>query len=305
MPTQGRNNAIDLIKILMAILVISIHTITPNGTFDYLLTQSAARIAVPFFFIAAGYYFPSNPKGSDICKTIFRITSLYFAWCLFYLPFEISDIALKANSFGGIIGESAYTFIKGWRHLWFMPALIIGMVLYYFLRNNKYINLIALALYALGFLLQSSMPHGEYSILFYRNFLTFAFPLIAMGSAIKTIRIEGTSGLAYLSGLIMITAILLLEGYVRMQLNIYNNDLLILSPLVAACIFMLALRSNAHVPFGVRGIASSMYFIHYFFYLVLKSHISNEAILFVSVCVLSILFSFALNNIRLYRTFFT
>lgn len=260
---------------------------------------------MPFFFIAAGYYFPSNPKESDICKTIFRITSLYFAWCLLYLPFEISDIALKANSLGGMIGESAYIFIKGWRHLWFMPALIIGMVLYYFLRNNKYINFIALALYAIGFFLQSTIPHAEYSILFYRNFLTFAFPLIAMGSAIKRIRIEGAPGLAYLSGLIMITAILLLEGYIRMQLNIYNNDLLVLSPLVAACIFMVALRSNAHVPFSVRGIASSMYFIHYFFYLILKGHISNEVILFFSVCVLSLLFSFALNKIRLYRRFFT
>ena len=305
MAIQGRNNAIDLVKILMAILVISIHTITPDGTFDYLLTQSIARVAVPFFFIAAGYYFPSNPKAEHIKKTIFRLTGLYIAWCVFYLPFEISDIAIKKYSTSGYAFKSLYILVKGWRHLWFMPALIIGMIVYYFLHANKRLYPIALSLYSIGFILQSSIEHGEYSILFYRNFLTFGFPLIALGAALKRYRLSFKTGYPGLAVLLLLTVMLLIEGIVRLKSGIYDNDLLILAPLVAAYAFMLASNVNINLKLNVACTASSIYFIHYFFYLTFKSHIANQFLLFFAVSALSLFFSLALNKLRAYRRFFT
>jgi len=305
MATQGRNNAIDLVKILMAILVISIHTITPSGVFDYLLTQSVARVAVPFFFIAAGYYFPANPKSADIKKAVFRLTILYIAWCVFYLPFEISDISTKPLSASGYLWESLYIFVKGWRHLWFMPALIIGMVVYYLLHSNKKVNIIAFSLYAIGFMVQLKIEHGEYSILFYRNFLTFGFPLIAMGATLKKYRLSFKTGYLSLAALLFLTVMLLIEGFVRLNSGIYDNDLLLLAPLVAAYAFMLTLKVNISLQFNIACTASSIYFVHYFFYLILKSHIANQLLLFLAVSVLSLLFSLTFNKFSVYRRFFT
>ncbi|MDH2066566.1 acyltransferase family protein [Pantoea sp. GD03673] len=305
MATQGRNNAIDLVKILMAILVISIHTITPSGIFDYLLTQSVARVAVPFFFIAAGYFFPSNPKQADIKKALFRLATLYIAWCVFYLPFEISDISTKPLSASGYFWESLYIFAKGWRHLWFMPALMLGMVVYYLLHSNKKVNIIAFSLYAIGFMVQLNIEHGEYSILFYRNFLTFGFPLIAMGAALKKQRPSFKTGYPVLATLLLLTVMLLLEGFVRLKSGIYDNDLLLLAPLVAVYAFMLTLKVDINLPLNIACTASSIYFIHYFFYLTLKYHISNQILLFLAVSVLSLFFSLTLNKLNIYRRFFT
>ncbi|KAB8308039.1 hypothetical protein EH227_15590 [Rouxiella chamberiensis] len=305
MANQGRNNAIDFVKILMAILVISIHTITPSGTLDYLLTQSIARVAVPFFFIAAGYYFPSNPKAADIKKTVFRLTCLYIAWCVFYLPFEISDIAMKHRSTGGYAFESLYILVKGWRHLWFMPALIIGMIVYYFLYANKRLYLIAISLYVIGFILQSSIEHGEYSILFYRNFLTFGFPLIALGAALKKYRISSMAAYSGVSTFLFLTIMLCAEGCIRLKLGVYNNDLLLFAPLAASCIFMIALRSNIKINFNIASTASSIYFIHYFFYLALKSQIGNQTLLFLSVSFFSVFFSLTFGKISFYKRILT
>lgn len=305
MATQGRNNAIDLLKILMAILVISIHTITPDGVFDYLLTQSVARVAVPFFFIAAGYYFTANPRSVDIKKAVFRLATLYIAWCVFYLPFEISDISTKPFSASGYLWESLYIFVKGWRHLWFMPALILGIAVYYLLHSSKKVNIIAFSLYAIGFMIQSNIEHGEYSILFYRNFLTFGFPLIAMGAALKKQRLSFKTGYPGLAVLLLLTVMLLLEGFSRLKLGIYDNDLLLLAPFVAVYTFVLTLNVNINLPFNIACTASSIYFVHYFFYLTLKSHIANQFLLFFAVSVLSLLFGLTLNRLSVYRRFFT
>lgn len=305
MAVQGRNNAIDLMKILMAIFVISIHTIAPDDTIKYLLTQSIARVAVPFFFIAAGYYFPSKPKRSDLKKTTLRLVYLYIAWCVFYLPFEFSDIVTKPLSVSGYVCETLYILVKGWRHLWFMPALIIGLVIYYFLHAKKRVYLIALSLYFLGFALQLSIQNNEYSILFYRNFLTFGFPLIVLGAALKRYGYLVKADYQGAATLLFLTIMLCVEGYVRLKTGIYNNDLLIFSPLVAACVFMLTLDANVKTRLNIASIASSMYFIHYFFYLILKAHIENHYLLFFIVSVFSLLFSLTLNKFSTYRRFLT
>ncbi|MBD9551814.1 acyltransferase family protein [Pantoea sp. PNT01] len=289
----------------MAIFVISIHTISPDGTINYLLTQSMARIAVPFFFIAAGYYSPSNPMSSDIKKNFFRLTCLYIAWCIFYLPFEISDIAMKPLSASGYALESLYILVKGWRHLWFMPALIIGMVIYYFLHAHKRLYLIALSLYLIGFILQLRIEHGEYSILFYRNFLTFGFPQIVLGAALKQYRLPSMTVYPRVSLLLFFTGMLCAEGCIRLKLGIYDNDLLLFAPLVAAFIFMTALGSDFKINFNIASTASGIYFFHYFFYLALKPHIANQLALFLSVAFISVFFSLSLGKVKFYRKFFT
>lgn len=69
-PAKQNYNAVDLIMLMCAILVVAIH-IAPFGTdstgvlagLNWVFQSYLARIAVPFFFIASGYF---NHYYSDI-----------------------------------------------------------------------------------------------------------------------------------------------------------------------------------------------------------------------------------------------
>lgn len=58
---KTRNNfaALDIFKVICAILIVAIHT-RPfseiSGTLDFYLCDVIARIAVPYFFTASGYF---------------------------------------------------------------------------------------------------------------------------------------------------------------------------------------------------------------------------------------------------------
>ena len=52
---NGNLQMVDLMKFILAILVITIHSSPLTGSYEYILTGIIARIAVPFFFISSGY----------------------------------------------------------------------------------------------------------------------------------------------------------------------------------------------------------------------------------------------------------
>ena len=55
---QASNNSIDLVKLLMAVCVVAIHTeplINCNNSFVQSICDSIVRCAVPFFFLASGF----------------------------------------------------------------------------------------------------------------------------------------------------------------------------------------------------------------------------------------------------------
>lgn len=57
---KERNNSIDIFRYLCAVMVIAIHThpfSEVNEELGYLCTQVLPRIAVPFFFAIAGYFY--------------------------------------------------------------------------------------------------------------------------------------------------------------------------------------------------------------------------------------------------------
>lgn len=89
---------IDLMKFICAILVVTIHT-SPfknvSPLLDYGLTQYIARLAVPFFFVASGYFLfrKTDYDNFDVnvpltyAKRIFR---LYLLWnAIYFVPFFI------------------------------------------------------------------------------------------------------------------------------------------------------------------------------------------------------------------------
>ena len=81
-------NSIDIAKFVMAILVMSIHISTglSPSTNDF-LSNCLARIAVPFFFIASGFFFfrkTENLEFKNLIKTLKRIFLLFLGWTIIY-----------------------------------------------------------------------------------------------------------------------------------------------------------------------------------------------------------------------------
>ena len=88
-------NSIDLMKFLMALVVVSIHTepfwYTTNLSLLYAV-ETLRNIAVPFFFIATGFLLVKKEEnGADgvIKKHMFKTLKLYLVLSLAYLPLAI------------------------------------------------------------------------------------------------------------------------------------------------------------------------------------------------------------------------
>lgn len=161
--STNKYGLIDHFKVVAAILVIAIHTgpfTTYSDYADFLFTGIVARLAVPFFFIASGFLLFQKLKGDPaqdkvtIHRYVSKIGMLYVIAILLYVP-----VNLYAGYF--TYDFSMYSLLKDiifdgtMYHLWYFPALIIGVYLAYFLYSRvpfSYVLGIAGMLYILGLL---------------------------------------------------------------------------------------------------------------------------------------------------------
>ena len=146
---------IDIMKLLMAFLVVEIHA---RPLMNFALAQKILDgidvIAVPFFFLASGFLCFQGLGAGDfrdvssaafirVRKTIFNLIRLYVTWTLLFLPLTIFGNMLKGNSplrailyfvRGTLfIGENYYSW-----PLWYLLASAVGFALvYYLLRGGS------------------------------------------------------------------------------------------------------------------------------------------------------------------------
>ena len=166
----GEYNAVDLARFICAILVVSIH-VAPFGAADdrlvsllnYVIQNWLARIAAPIFFAASGFFlyrkttlerFSLSPTRACVVK----LARLYVIWALVYSPFRLK--AILEDGRGIVHGIFDYAVFMGrYTQLWFIPALIVSVVLVSFLLSRRIgirkILTAALFFYALGLLGQS------------------------------------------------------------------------------------------------------------------------------------------------------
>ena len=154
---------IDLFKFIASLLVITIHTeplITYSTEGNFILTRVLARVAVPFFFISAGYLFSFKLTDNKIenNKLLFsylkRIFSIYLISIIIYIPINIYNGYVTSN-FNLINMLKDLIFNGTMYHLWYLPALILGICIVFMLINNFSINIsliITIILYILGLL---------------------------------------------------------------------------------------------------------------------------------------------------------
>lgn len=162
--------AIDVMKIVCAILVVCVHTgplLSINEEMNFFLVQVLARCAVPFFFLSSAFFLFKKidlsvslkaKKNLDVLKKyVVHIAKMYGFWTLFYLPIQLIIWIVNGFSLHSILLYIRDFFFRGsYYHLWFLPALLFAVVFVYFLLTKikeKEVWKISLVLYGIGMLI--------------------------------------------------------------------------------------------------------------------------------------------------------
>jgi serine/alanine racemase len=187
MISDEKTSAVDAMKFFCAFLVLSIHT-QPFSFFTP-LDQGLSllnRVAVPYFFIAAAYFFFSGtiePDVGRLKKYVGRLLRLYLLWSAVYLPFTVAGwLADGVISFGEIARYGLkFFFLGSYVHLWFLIYLAYAVALVFFLWRTVRIKgtvIIAMASYALGLLLTT---YAAQPVMEAVPGVFFALPCVAAG----------------------------------------------------------------------------------------------------------------------------
>ena len=157
---------IDVLKICLSILVCLRHIgqdITlSNPVLTFIVTSYLSPTAVPTFFIISGYLFYRNgkPHKDALFKQVKRIAKLYLVWSGIYFPLTlISWIKSEVSIFENILLYLKNVILNGtYYHLWYLPALIVALVVVYCLDKNKLdrkITILSVILFIIGYLIEN------------------------------------------------------------------------------------------------------------------------------------------------------
>jgi surface polysaccharide O-acyltransferase-like enzyme len=332
---NSNNNAIDVMKFICAILVVIIHA-QPLSSYselvNFILVEIISRIAVPFFFVCAGYFFFNKINLQDgkiekkvgnvksIKKYIWHLLSIYSFWTAFYLIWWIplwykGGYLTLANMKGYVIS----IFISGsYYHLWYIVALIYGMVFtFILLRSFQVKSVIATAVifYLIGTFAYS------YSWIFNKYFLTEhflklygflgsisvglfrAFPYLIMGLVFSKYRIKINTPMSLLLSVVCFLLMALEVGLLKSSGFSSRFSYVLLTGVTVFFVFntvsKIKLKYQPVYPF-LRKMSSVIYFVHPMFIningLIFWQYFNNKnsAILFSSVLVCVMLFSVGL-----------
>lgn len=133
-----RNNAIDILRFLCAVMVIAIHTRPVLWLQNYLDggIQIFVQIAVPFFFCITGYFLKEgeNKLGtSAILHVLKKDFFLYLIWSIVYFAviFMQNPTLISLHSIKWVMMDF---FVNGsFYHLWYMVAVMWCLLLMYVL----------------------------------------------------------------------------------------------------------------------------------------------------------------------------
>lgn len=197
--------SIDTLRTIAIFMVICIHSHpfrNLNGSIDFWFNQ-LNRFAVPFFFIAASYFFTkkilAGAKVTDLyIRYLTRLTLIFIVWTTIYFFLPLPKKIQTYGLFNGLnqliteritwITDHPITFLSEGLtvHLWFITSLILSLtILYGVIMLNKpgKIFLLAIPLYLFGLLAgaYSKTPLGITFDLNTRNGPFFSTLFIAIG----------------------------------------------------------------------------------------------------------------------------
>ena len=147
MQKTNKYPALDAIKIIMAFLVVGIHTGTiTNAQYPWGL-ELLLSIAVPFFFFCSGFLLQNKIINKQaelniIQKYLQKTLKLYILWHLVYLPIDLRYMFHANNTLWKDLivyikmlllnGETYFTW-----PLWYLHGLLISVIIIWILRKLK------------------------------------------------------------------------------------------------------------------------------------------------------------------------
>ena len=261
---------LDRARLAAALLVVCIHT-SPLSTYtaagDFLLTRVLARVAVPFFFMVSGRFLERD-GWAGLGRLWRRTLLLYGGAVLLYLPLNWYN--------GGFspLGWVRALLVDGTLyHLWYFPALLLGLPVARLLRKLGVPAALALAglLYLVGlggdsyYGLAARVPllarayDALFSVCSYtRNGLFFAPLFLLLGAACPRMRPRRAA-----LGLALALAAMAGEACVLRALGVQRHDsLYLLLPAGMVCLFALLLARNRGRDRLARRLSVEVYLLH-------------------------------------------
>lgn len=147
---------IDYVRLLATLMIVAIH-IYPftfiSEEFDYTFTRILFRMAVPLFLMITGFFVlpKALKRKEELEKYTLKILKIYIISMLIYLPVNIYNGYLSDINVFAFLGD---IFINGpFYHLWYFPAVILGIwITYFVLKKVQKPLIIFLILYGIGIL---------------------------------------------------------------------------------------------------------------------------------------------------------
>lgn len=262
--------ALDWFRIAAAVFVVANHT-SPlsllSETGDFWLTRVLARVAVPFFFMVTGYFLAAR-NWSTTGKVLKKAGLVYLAAILLYLPLNLYNGGFSPSEWlrNLLLNGTFY-------HLWYFPALILGILIARLLSRLGMPAALTLAflLYLIGlggdsyYGLICAVPslEGFYSVLFQlfdytRNGLFFTPLFLLLGAA-------GRRWSPRLSavGFVLSLAAMSGEAFWLRSLQVQRHDsMYLLLPLCMVFLFSLLLTVPTPAVRVLRPLSMLIYLLH-------------------------------------------
>ena len=230
MEKSKRNINVDILRSILAFLIVGIHTLDQKTEAKYIV--AIARSAVPMFFILSGYFIYWVSKNSikkrikNTCILLICSNLLFAVWAILSnyhnLRFEfVSQTFNIKNILKFIIfNDSIY---RG--HLWFIGALLYCQVLYLVERkiSNNGINykfrMIIIVVLLIGLIILSEIFNIKN--IYYRNFLLLGLPYYFIGMVIKEKNIKISNVWLWCGMVVLMVMLNIIEVYSLMEIGTY------------------------------------------------------------------------------------
>lgn len=276
---------IDEFRLAAALLVITIHTsplASCSETGDFFLTRVIARVAVPFFLMASGFFLISQYAcdAGRLWAFLKKTAVLYGISIAVYLPLNLYNGYFSGKHFLPELIKDL-VFDGTMYHLWYLPASMLGAgIAWYAVRRLgfKKALIVTLGLYAAGLLGDSYYGIAEklpilsvfYQNLFEitdytRNGIFFAPVFLVMGGMAAEEAARGESLSLQICGAGLGVSFLLMscEGLLLRELGIQRHDsmYLFLLPCMYFLFRLLLFRRGSRKE-RIRTWALLIYIIH-------------------------------------------
>lgn len=330
METKKSYGGLDIFKMIAAFLVVAIHT-SPLASFsaeaDFFLTRELARLAVPFFFMVTGHfvlsgYLSGQEKDFSTVRRYLRKTFVLYGIAIaLYVP-----IGIYAGHYEELTPFRVLQmllFDGTFYHLWYFPALIIGILLVSFIGrfcSPLICTVISGVLYLIGLFgdsywgliadvpgLSAAYGAGFQLFSYTRNGLFLAPLFLVMGAQLRR-SAEKTKVMPNAVGFGISFVMMAAEGFVLRYYGLQRHDsMYLLLPMCMFFLYRLILCWNRKTLAAFRTISTWIYILHPAMIVVVRGAakvlrctpllVDNSLIHYLAVCISSTVAALAITMV--------